>query len=174
MLMTLDNFSWNAKLPDSLFSMTPPEGYTLTTPEAEASEQSLIDLLKVCSQDAAGRFPDALDDITVLNVIKAKYPDEFKIRTANMGESYGLARITGQARKDFKVCRVGLSFVKQVAARGKWHYAGKGIRLGDASAVVCWWQLPGATQFRVAYGDLTVREMAAGELPPVASDNPSD
>jgi outer membrane lipoprotein-sorting protein len=163
--MTLDNFSWNAHVSDSLFSLLPPDGYALSEPEAEASEQSLIDLLKICSQNADGCFPDSLDDVVVLNVVTKRHLDEFYISTTNSGDVPSPITITGQARDDYKSCLRGLAFVKRVADIGMWHYAGKGIMFGDRAAVVCWWQLPGTTNVRVVHGDLTVTDMAAGELP---------
>jgi hypothetical protein len=133
--------------------------------EAAASEQSLIDLLKICSQDADGCFPDSLDAIAVLNVIAKRYPGECQVRTEDAGAASSSITISGKAQEDHKACIRGLNFIKRVDGTGKWRYAGQGVKLGDKTAVVCWWQLPGNTSFRVVYGDLTVKDMAAEELP---------
>ena len=53
-------------------------------------------------------------------------------------------------------------------ARDTWHYAGKGVKLGNKDAIVCWYKLKGAKNpntYRVVYGDLSVKDVAAEDLP---------
>ena len=47
-------------------------------------------------------------------------------------------------------------------------YLGKGIRLGDKDRIVCWYKLKDAKNpniYRVIYGDLSVKDVAAEALP---------
>lgn len=47
-------------------------------------------------------------------------------------------------------------------------YVGKGVKLGDKDRIVCWYKLKNATDaqaYRVVYGDLSVKDMAAKDLP---------
>ena len=47
-------------------------------------------------------------------------------------------------------------------------YVGKGVKLGDKSAIVCWYKLKDAKDgntYRVVYGDLSVKDVNAEDLP---------
>ena len=47
-------------------------------------------------------------------------------------------------------------------------YFGKGVKLGDKDAIVCWYKLKDAKDpntYRVVYGDLSVKDVAAKDLP---------
>jgi len=44
---------------------------------------------------------------------------------------------------------------------------GEDVRLGDASKAVCWWKPAGSSVYRVVYGDLSIRDVAPGDLPPI-------
>jgi hypothetical protein len=47
-------------------------------------------------------------------------------------------------------------------------YLGKGVKLGDKDRIVCWYKLKGAKNpnaYRVVYGDLSVKDVAAKDLP---------
>ena len=48
---------------------------------------------------------------------------------------------------------------------GQWHYAGAGVKLGDASKAVYWYKPKGTSTWRVIYGDLSVKEVAQENLP---------
>ena len=50
-------------------------------------------------------------------------------------------------------------------AENDWHYAGQGVRLGDAGKPVCWWRPDGGETYRVIYGDLNVRDVPKEEVP---------
>jgi len=41
------------------------------------------------------------------------------------------------------------------------------VKLGDADAPVCWWKPPGSTTYRIIYGDLSARDVEAGNLPEI-------
>jgi hypothetical protein len=170
-LTVLENFSWNAQLPEAVFSLTPPAGYTLVDQEAVACEQSLIDLLNICAKDADGCFPDSLDDMAFLSIVQKKYPDEFKTSVGSTSDMPIAATVIGQAREDYKAGLLGLVFIRQVAGKGQFHYVGKGVKFGDSAGIVCWWQLNGSATLKVVYGDLAVRDMPAGELSPEALSN---
>jgi hypothetical protein len=47
-------------------------------------------------------------------------------------------------------------------------YLGKGVKLGDKDRIVCWYKLKDAKDantYRVVYGDLSVKDVAAKDLP---------
>jgi hypothetical protein len=45
------------------------------------------------------------------------------------------------------------------------HYVGDGVRLGEAEKVILWYRPEGASNYRVLYGDLSVRDVAPENLP---------
>jgi hypothetical protein len=47
-------------------------------------------------------------------------------------------------------------------------YFGKGVKLGDKDRIVCWYKLNKPNDpntYRVVYGDLSVKDVAAKDLP---------
>jgi hypothetical protein len=42
---------------------------------------------------------------------------------------------------------------------------GEGVKLGDANKAIFWYRPEGATNYRVVYGDLSVKDMAPENLP---------
>jgi hypothetical protein len=60
----------------------------------------------------------------------------------------------------------GFRFAQVIEMRKEtWRYVGAGVKLGDASKPVCWWTAPGGKNYRVVYGDLSVRDVAPQNLP---------
>jgi len=56
-------------------------------------------------------------------------------------------------------------FLVHSTVENSFRYLGKGVRFGDAESIVCWYQLKGAQNYRVVYGDLRVRDVASEDLP---------
>jgi hypothetical protein len=59
-------------------------------------------------------------------------------------------------------------FLLESADWDSFRYLGKGTKLGDKQAIVCWYKLKDAkapNTYRVIYGDLSVKDVAAGDLP---------
>jgi len=44
-------------------------------------------------------------------------------------------------------------------------YLGKGVKLGDGERIVCFYKLKGAAKHRAVFGDLTVKDVDAKDLP---------
>ena len=42
---------------------------------------------------------------------------------------------------------------------------GKGVNLGDQNRIVCWYKLKDSDTYRAVYGDLSVKDIGADELP---------
>jgi hypothetical protein len=60
----------------------------------------------------------------------------------------------------------GIVFFQQLDPMGTiWHYAGNGVKLGDASKAVFWYQPKGSETYRVIYGYLSVKDVAPNDLP---------
>jgi hypothetical protein len=48
---------------------------------------------------------------------------------------------------------------------GQWHYAGNGVKLGEADKAIFWYRPEGSETYRVIYGDLSVKDVAQENLP---------
>ena len=59
----------------------------------------------------------------------------------------------------------GMFFLQLLEPEGKYHYAGKGVKLGDADTAIFWYRPEGSDTYRVIYGDLSVKEVAPENLP---------
>jgi hypothetical protein len=56
-------------------------------------------------------------------------------------------------------------FHQILETQGQWHYAGAGVKLGDAEKAIFWYQPKGSPMCRVIYGDLSVKDVAPEDLP---------
>jgi len=52
-----------------------------------------------------------------------------------------------------------------VHGEGQWYYAGDGVKLGDASKAIFWYQPKDSEIWRVIYGDLSVKDVNEEDLP---------
>ena len=60
----------------------------------------------------------------------------------------------------------GMLFHQMLDMRGgQWHYAGAGVKLGDAQKAIYWYLPDGSQTYRVIYGDLSAKDAAAEDLP---------
>ena len=70
-----------------------------------------------------------------------------------------------------KGTQIGMSFAKGMLfhqileSQGQWKYAGAGVKLGDASKAIFWYQPQGSATWRVIYGDLSVKDVTPENLP---------
>jgi Ca2+-binding RTX toxin-like protein len=59
----------------------------------------------------------------------------------------------------------GITFVQQLPADSDWHYAGNDVTFGAAETPIFWYRPEGAETYRVIYGDMTIDEVPANEVP---------
>ena len=59
----------------------------------------------------------------------------------------------------------GYVFIRFYKGQGQWHYAGQGVKLGDGSKAIFWYQPQESETWRVIYGDLRGEDVAAENLP---------
>ncbi len=158
-VMTLRDFEIDRELDDSLFSLDPPEGYqerppvpavSLEVPEGytppPSTENDLIDGLILWAEVHDRTFP----------------PESvFKIHDAEQAKGDNDPHIVTFAPERYRA--VG-RFVRQLVGES-WHYSGKGVKLGDKEAVVCWYRPEGSDTYRVVHGDLSIRDLAPDKLP---------
>jgi len=189
--ITYTDFVFNPPLDESLFSLTPPEGYTLMdTPKAvDLSPPTEQDLLAMFQQlrevfqqlresggesFPQGLFPKECNMNSCLEVIKqavkekeaAAKPQE-KLPPEKVMER--VKAMTETMTKTMmalmtKVTR-GTMFVQTLKPENDFHYVGAGVRFGESEKPVCWWKPDGFKSYRVIYGDLSVRDVMPDNLP---------
>jgi len=155
---TMTDFQFDVELDDSLFNLTPPEGYTrmeIQVDTDEVSEQDLIEFLRLWTTwTKDGRFPPTLDPTKL-----AKAGMEMKVEFVE-GEPSEQERF----QHTLQMTR-GLMFLLKLPAGSNWRYAGEDIKFGEADKAVFWYKPEGSETYRVIYGDLSVQDVAPENLP---------
>jgi len=159
MRAVLKDFELDAPVDDSLLSMDVPPGYTKKDSQFDlgnANEQDFIESLRVWAKVIGdGTFPDAIGTENAMKEIPILGQ---KLDKLNLPE--------GQATQMGMVFGKGMLFHQIIDTRGDdWHYAGAGVKLGNAEKAIFWYRLKGAETYRVIYGDLSVKDAAAENLP---------
>jgi hypothetical protein len=158
-LYILKNIEFDVPVDESLVSMDVPAGYTLSDKQFDMSnftEQDFITVLRLWAEHLlGGSFPQSL---TVGDLMSL---------TPRMGEKIGQLNISDEEKTQLGMTMGrGFVFFQQLDPTGAtWHYAGSGVKLGDASKAIFWYQPKGSASYRVIYGDLSAKDVAPGDLP---------
>jgi outer membrane lipoprotein-sorting protein len=157
---TLSDFNFDAQLDDSLFSLDPPEGYTVINGQSlnldVPSEETFIRFLRILAEEAEGDlFIPSLDQKGLKSSMLSRKRTAPPLPSAPGPEFM---------RRNHEIT-LGLMFAMQMTPENDFHYAGKGVALGNAQQPICWYRPTGARNYRVIYGDLSVREVPPGDLP---------
>jgi outer membrane lipoprotein-sorting protein len=156
----LKNFQFDVPVDPSLVSMEVPDGYTLkktTLDLSDATEEDFINGLRVWAQlFLDGRFPES---ITAEAYMKQVPLLEGAVKARNLPEA--------QAEQMGIQFIKGMMFNNLFEAKGHRdkHYAGSGVKLGDASKAIFWYRPKDSQTYRVIYGDLSVKDVAPENLP---------
>lgn len=150
--MTLRDIVLDADMPDSLFRLAPPEGFRLENHAknlGEPGEQDLAEGLRDLAGWNGGVFPEQLQPSvemgrTIEQDLAALEPSD---RTAKV---HRLTRMV---------------FFATLRYEQDFHYAGGGVKLGEASRPIAWWKPKDAKTYRVVMGDLTFQDLPAQKLP---------
>jgi len=158
LLAIMKNFKFDEPIEDSLMSMDVPAGYTLEQNELDltgATEQDFVESLRVWAEVLLdGTFPE---DIGTENAMK---------QVPLLGEKVAQLDLSDEEKTQLGMSfGRGMLFLQIYETGGKWHYAGKGVKLGDAGKAIFWYQPEGSETYRVIYGDLHVEDVAPENLP---------
>ena len=162
--MVVTDFKFDIDLDDSLFDMSPPAGYqklNINVPTQESTENDLITFLRWWATKLAdGQLPDSLsiqefgkNMKELMKSGKIKPSDEDK----NLTEEQRMQKTLQMTH--------GMMFVMTMKPENDWHYAGKGVKLGEAEKAIFWYRPTSSQNYRVIYGDLSVREVTPDKLP---------
>ncbi|MHC4433168.1 MAG: LolA family protein [Planctomycetota bacterium] len=158
---TMTDIRFDVELPDELFNITPPDGYTrleLQVDVSEASEDDLIEYLRLWSSwTRDSSFPPTLNPAEL-----AKVSMEM-VKAGKFGPEEQTTEEQGMDRA-MKMTR-GMMFVMKLPAESNWRYAGENVKHGDAETPIFWYQPSGSSTYRVIHGDLSVKDVAPEDLP---------
>jgi outer membrane lipoprotein-sorting protein len=159
----MSDFVWNAELDESLFSLEPPKEYTVEKKQfdtAKTIRNSLVQALTFWAEMSDGMFPSKIDDLGDPNMIRPMLIEKFD-------KDGDPAEELDQAVKQLFIILKGLSFAQfaQQKIDRAWHYAGDGVKLGDAEKAIFWYRSRNSETYRVIYGDLSAKKVTPENLP---------
>ena len=149
---------FDVEFDEGLFSMAPPEGYSLLDFETqrlqtpfELTEKHLIEGLAVYPKYLDGRFCTRFMGGRPMTEELRKKCDEDVEKLIWSDE---------EANKSSLACE----FIERLPEESDYQYVGEDVKLGDVDTPVCWWRPPGSKTYRVIYGDLSVRDVEPNDL----------
>ena len=156
---TMKNFEFDADVDESLVSMEVPEGYALQKTDialGNATEEDFVESLRIWAEIIGdGTFPEAVGSQSAMKDMPTLVQN---VDAMQISEEQGTQIGISFAR--------GLMFHQMLENQGgEWHYAGAGVKLGDADTPVFWYRPQGQQTYRVIYGDLSVKDLAAQDVP---------
>ena len=159
MFIVADHLQFDVPFDESLFSMEIPDGYKVyDTGEIDfkkSNENAFIETLRIWAEIIeGGHFPDS---INLANMAKVglKFDKALKQGKFTDKQTMDIAMKFGQ----------GLGFIRFFKGQGKWYYDGKGVKFGDGTKPVFWYHPQKSETWRVIYGDLSVKDVDAENLP---------
>jgi hypothetical protein len=155
----MSDFQFNVPLEDSLFAVTPPEGYAPVEVRADAStvtEGDFVEFLRFWSawtRDTA--FPPIVAGAEIAKVA---------VQMAREDKFVGPCPPGYEPAKQQDIMYRGLLFVAGLPADA-WRYAGQNVAFGDPATPIFWYQPAGSSTWRIIYADLHVVDATAEQLP---------
>ena len=166
-LAVFDQFQWDAPIDASLFSLAVPQGYTLV--KIEPTQSDMITMLRQTAELNGGLFPDKIEIMTVFDLIDKDYQrrtgEQASYRVSPGNHGFGISSGDDLRTQYGRAALTGLKFVQRAEDEGRWHYVGKGRKLGDAKAVIAWWKDYGTDACHAVYGDMSVRNVNPSTMP---------
>lgn len=166
----LKDVALDAAVDPSLFRLDPPEGYEFSSLKLPPiAEGDVVEFLGLVAGYFGGSFPASVLDFNA----GAEYPRFERIEhdwiAKKKGGTQGEIALVEAMHKWWRRGIPGpgplLIYKNMNIDKGSWKYLGEGVRLGQKDRIVCWYRPEGSAAYHVVYGDLTVREVEARELP---------
>ncbi len=154
--MTFREFRYDVKMDKAMFALAAPAGYTVrrvTIDASRSSEREVVLILRIWAMGNGDVFPDGLDAMKFA-------------QAANKVDWDRLKGYMPEVDSDDKFTQVIQQAFSWLAYDPTWHYAGAGVRLGDADTPIFWYRPEGSNTYRVIYGNLRV---ADADSPPAGS-----
>lgn len=153
------NFKFNVPVEElePLVSMDVPDGYTQVESKkgfdmGTSEEKDLIECLRFWAEVLLdGNFPEV---IGMEEMMKLTPQVEAKLAEMKLSDEEGVQ----------KGMTLGKGMLFHMGLKDK-HYAGAGVKLGEADKAIFWYRPDGSQTYRVIYGDLTVKDVSPENLP---------
>ena len=156
------NFQFNIPVEElePLVSMDVPEGYKLVESQSQErefdmgtpTEQDLVECLRFWAELLLdGNFPEK---IGMTELTKLLPQIEAKLAESVVSEAEGTQKGMSLGK--------GMLFHMRLKDR---HYAGSGVKVGEADKAIFWYLPEGSETYRVIYGDLSVKDVTPENLP---------
>ncbi len=153
------NFKFNVPVEElePLVSMDVPDGYRLVESKegfdmGTSTEQDLVECLRIWAELLLdGNFPEV---IGMEEMMKLTPQVEAKFGELKLSDEEGIQ----------KGLTLGKGMLFHMSLKDK-HYAGNGVKLGEADKAIFWYRPDGSQTYRVIYGDLTVKDVSPENLP---------
>jgi len=148
--VVMDHFEIDPPLDDSLFSLDPPPGYTLSTlkieiPKLGKVEEEVSALLKDQAELSGGVFPPSLTDWASLGLAAKDAGKDAQMKLAT---------------------RVGAISGMLFSLPDGYGYAGKDVKLGEKEKLVFWYREDKTSNtYHAVFGDLRMADVTADKLP---------
>ena len=154
-----------------------PPGVRIVQPEKE-----LIEMFREYSELSGGPFPNALDMVSVLQMVFVKRqlafmkkssptapeePQEPSVAQEQEATEAQAKLQRGLVNSQVKI-QGGLKFAVSLPPEADSHYAGKGVSLGAVDTPIFWYRPKDSEKYRVIYADLSVRDADTPPSVPVA------
>ncbi len=154
----MKNIKFDVDLEDSLFSLTPPAGFKEFGGEMKAdsaiqTEETFVAWL--------GWWANGNVDETFPPMVAGSEIAKVVMDMAREGKLKGFAWEKVNLGQMFNA----LLFVAQLPKESNWRYAGNGVKFGTPDKAIFWYQPKDSNNYRVIYGDLSVKEVAPEDLP---------
>ena len=175
---TLDEFVWNPSVDEAAISLVPPEGYRVDSASkidmALPKETDIVAGFKAFAELNGGSYPGAID--------MAGFQESSRRRLARTVKEWQLRTSTGEPQKandlreslavyepgNYSIIRM-LVYMESPKNGSDWHYAGGGVKVGQADRPILWYRPAGSDKYRVINADLSVHDVAAADLPRIPS-----
>jgi outer membrane lipoprotein-sorting protein len=179
----MNHFRFDMKLDPKLFSLEPPEGYTVNNLQVTMPvEADLVNTLRLIAGHNDGIFPPALgmtnkeymqaiqaatkeeteayikqpETQKLMEKLKAQYPNDPAAFMKTWMEA-----MMPFTQKLIQKYQQGMMFYNILNAQNDSHYAGKDVKLDTPDRPIFWYKPTGAEKYHVIYADLSVKEVPA-------------
>jgi hypothetical protein len=163
-----DQFEFDVPLDKALFDTTAPEGYAVRKtgkgytdiPHAGEGlpEEPLLTGLKAVAGFLDGAFPPSIE-LPELQQTMRQYVTDHKLTEEQKEER--LIPVVDYVTKAYWY----LNRLRGVDRVQNLRWVGGGVRLGDGTTAIMWWQYRNSPTYRVIYGDLNIKDLPPDQLP---------
>jgi len=166
---TMTDIVFDVEFDESLLSLEIPAEYTVHTMQVDASEpteEDLINMFRIWAEQMDGNLPSALEMNAMMEFLQYQ-----RKKMKEQGIELTEEMMLEQQKTIQKMSRGGM-FVQKLSADSDWHYAGKDVKFGNAKKPIFWYKPEGSETYRMIYGDLSIREVSAEDVPKSSEAEP--